>query len=62
MPPFFRPLNITGVRYARSGPIVIYFLTIGNAGPYAETEDEIGRISHEIVDYFPGNAISDSRW
>ena len=46
--------NDVGIVYARSGPIVISFFTMGITGPYAETEDQIGRISRMIVDYFDG--------
>jgi len=48
--------NDVGLVYARSGVIVISFFTMGNTGPYAETEDQIGRISREIVDYFDGTS------
>jgi beta-lactamase class A len=44
--------NDAGIVYARSGPIVISLFTMGITGPYAETEDQIGRISRMIVDYF----------
>jgi beta-lactamase class A len=44
--------NDVGLVYARSGPIVISFFTMGNTGPYADTEDQIGKISKDIVDYF----------
>jgi len=44
--------NDVGMVYARSGPIVIAFFTNGISGPYAETEDRIGRVARMIVDYF----------
>jgi beta-lactamase class A len=44
--------NDVGIVYARSGPIVIAFFTNGIKGPYAETEDRIGRVARLIVDYF----------
>jgi len=44
--------NDAGIVYARSGPIIISFFTMGITGPYAETEDQIGRISRKIIDYF----------
>ena len=44
--------NDVGLVYARSGPIVISFFTMGITGPYADTEDQIGKISRDIVDYF----------
>ena len=44
--------NDVGMVYARSGPIVIAFFTNGITGPYAETEDRIGRVARMIVDYF----------
>jgi beta-lactamase class A len=46
--------NDVGMVYARSGTIVISFFTMGITGPYAETEDRIGRISRLIVEYFDG--------
>ena len=46
--------NDVGVVYARSGPIVISFFAMAVKGPYAETEDHIGRIARMIVDYFDG--------
>jgi beta-lactamase class A len=46
--------NDVGLVYAQSGPIVISFFTMAITGPYAETEDQIGRISRMIVDYFDG--------
>jgi len=49
--------NDTGLVYANSGVIVISFFTMGNTGPYAETEDDIGRISRLIVDYFDGKVM-----
>ena len=48
--------NDVGLVYAKSGVIVISFFTMGNTGPYAETEDQIGRIARKIVDYFDGAA------
>jgi beta-lactamase class A len=44
--------NDVGLVYAQSGPIVISFFTMAITGHYAETEDQIGRISKRIVDYF----------
>ena len=46
--------NDVGVIYARSGPIVIAFLTNAIREPYAETEDRMGRTTRAIVDYFDG--------
>ena len=46
--------NDVGVIYARSGPIVIAFLTNAIREPYAEMEDRIGRTARAIVDYFDG--------
>jgi beta-lactamase class A len=46
--------NDVGVVYARSGPIVIAFLTNAIREPYAETEDRMGRTTRAIVDYFDG--------
>jgi beta-lactamase class A len=44
--------NDVGIVYARSGPIVISFFAMAIRGPYAETEDHIGRIARIVVDYF----------
>jgi beta-lactamase class A len=46
--------NDTGVVYSRSGPIVISFFAMAIKGPYAETEDQMGRIARMVVDYFDG--------
>jgi beta-lactamase class A len=46
--------NDVGVIYARSGPIVVAFLTNAIREPYAETEDRMGRTTRAIVDYFDG--------
>jgi beta-lactamase class A len=48
--------NDVGVIYARSGPIVIAFLTNAIREPYAEMEDRMGRTTRAIVDYFDGLA------
>lgn len=44
--------NDVAIVYARSGPIVISFFTMGITGSYAEAEDQMGRISQQIVEYF----------
>lgn len=46
--------NDVGIVFARSGPIVIAFFTNAIQGPYAETEDRIGRVAQLIVEYFDG--------
>jgi hypothetical protein len=46
--------NDVGVIYARSGPIVIAFLTNAIREPYAELEDRMGRTTRAVVDYFDG--------
>lgn len=46
--------NDVGIVYAKSGPIVISFFTLGITGPYAETEDRIGQVSRLIVEFFDG--------
>ena len=46
--------NDVGMVYAKSGTIVISFMTLGITGPYAETEDRIGQVSRLIVEYFDG--------
>lgn len=48
--------NDVGIVYARSGAVIIAFFTNGITGPYAETEDRIGRVARAIVDYFDGVA------
>ena len=48
--------NDVGVVYARSGPIVVSFLTNAIKEPYAEMEDRMGRTTRTIVDYFDGVA------
>ncbi|HUQ82879.1 MAG TPA: serine hydrolase [Gemmatimonadaceae bacterium] len=47
--------NDVGVIFARSGPIVVSFFTNAIEGPYAETEDRIGRVAQLIVEYFDGS-------
>jgi beta-lactamase class A len=49
--------NDVGVIYARSGPIVVAFLTNAIREPYAETEDRMGRTARAIVDYFDGPPV-----
>jgi reactive intermediate/imine deaminase len=44
--------NDVGIIYARSGPIVIAFLSNGITGSYGEAEDRIGRIAQRVVDHF----------
>ena len=46
--------NDVGLVSARSGTVIISFFVNGITGPYAETEDRIGRVSRQIVDYFDG--------
>jgi beta-lactamase class A len=46
--------NDVGVIYARSGAIVVAFLTNAIREPYAETEDRMGRVAQAIVGYFDG--------
>ena len=46
--------NDVGIVYARSGPIVMSFFTMGNTGVYAETEDRMGQVARLIVEYFDG--------
>lgn len=48
--------NDVGVIYARSGPIVVAFLTNAIREPYAELEDRMGRTARAVVDYFDGAA------
>jgi beta-lactamase class A len=46
--------NDVGIVYARSGPIVVSFFANEIVGPYAEAEDQIGRVAQLIVGYFDG--------
>ncbi|MGE0816067.1 MAG: FG-GAP-like repeat-containing protein [Vicinamibacterales bacterium] len=46
--------NDVGLVAARSGTIVISFFVNGITGPYGETEDRIGHVARQIVDYFDG--------
>src|SRR5262245_10337203 len=46
--------NDVAIVNAKSGVTIISFFTMGNTGPYADTEDAIGRVSRMIVDYFDG--------
>jgi hypothetical protein len=46
--------NDVGIIYARSGPIVVSFLTNGIREPYGELEDRIGLTARVIVQYFDG--------
>ena len=48
--------NDVGMVYARSGTIIIAFFTNGITGLLADTEDMIGRIARQIVDYFDGKS------
>jgi beta-lactamase class A len=49
-----RVANDVAIVYARSGPIVISMFAMSIDGPYADAEDQIGRIARTIVDYFDG--------
>ena len=46
--------NDVGVIYARSGPIVVAFYTIGYTGLASDADDRIGRVARLIVEYFDG--------
>jgi beta-lactamase class A len=46
--------NDAALVYGKSGPIVISFFAMNITGPYAETEDQEGRIAQQIIDYFDG--------
>lgn len=48
--------NDVGIIYARSGPIVVAFMSNGITGPYGAAEDRIGQIARVVVDYFDGMA------
>jgi hypothetical protein len=46
--------NDVGMIYARSGPIVVAFYTMGYSGTQAEADDRIGHVARLIVEYFDG--------
>jgi beta-lactamase class A len=48
--------NDVGMIYARSGTIIIAVFVNGVAGSLGETEDMVGRVAQQIVDYFDGPA------
>jgi len=48
--------NDVGMVYARSGTVIIAFFVNGITGVPGETEDMIGRVSRQIIDYFDGSA------
>lgn len=50
--------NDVGLVYARSGTIIISFFTTNNRGLWQDLEDQIGRVSRLIVDYFDGRVES----
>ena len=48
--------NDVGMIYARSGPIIIAFYTIGYEGLAADADDRLGHVARLIVEYFDGPA------
>ncbi len=46
--------NDVGMIYARSGPIIIAFYTIGYEGLAADADDRLGHVARLIVEYFDG--------
>jgi beta-lactamase class A len=46
--------NDVGIVYAKSGPILMSFFTLGAVKEYGELEDRVGRMARNIVDYFDG--------
>jgi beta-lactamase class A len=44
--------NDVGIIYARSGPIVVTFLTNAITGNYGEAEDRIGRFGQQLLELF----------
>ncbi|MHB1207558.1 MAG: serine hydrolase [Rhodospirillaceae bacterium] len=46
--------NDVGMIYARSGPIIIAFYTIGYTGLAADADDRLGHVARLIVEYFDG--------
>lgn len=49
--------NDVGIVYARSGTIIIAFFVHGLTGLLGETEDMVGRVAQQIVDYFDGPSV-----
>ena len=48
--------NDVGIVYAKSGPILMSFFTLGIVKEYGEMEDRIGRAARLVVEYFDGAA------
>jgi hypothetical protein len=48
--------NDVGIIYARSGPIVVSFVSNAIRGSYGEAEDRIGELARLVVAYFDGAA------
>jgi beta-lactamase class A len=46
--------NDVGMIYAKSGPIIISFFTIGYTGLAADADDKLGAVARLIVEYFDG--------
>lgn len=53
--------NDVGMVYARSGTVLIAFFVNGVTGQLGETEDMIGHVSRQIIDYFDGPAVQAQR-
>lgn len=48
--------NDVGMIYARSGPIIVAFYTMGYEGNVGEADDRLGHVARLIVAYFDGTA------
>ncbi len=46
--------NDVGMIYAKSGPIVMAFYTLGYTGLAADADDNLGRVARMVVEYFDG--------
>jgi hypothetical protein len=46
--------NDVGMIYAKSGPIIIAFMTMGYTGLAADADDRLGHVARLVVEYFDG--------
>ncbi len=51
---YFGVTNDVGMVYARSGPIIIAFYSMGYTGLEGEADDRLGAVARLIVEYFDG--------
>jgi beta-lactamase class A len=54
---YFGVTNDVGMIYAKSGPIIIAFYSMGYTGLEGEADDRLGAVSRLIVEYFDGAAL-----